>query len=185
MYKQIYPVIGDEKNLPFYVVGLGLESWQFPIKRADGYEYPQIFLSRSGEGEVIINGETTKIPPDTVFYIPPFCPHEYHALSDAWYLDWIAFSGSQVIPLLEQWKLNKFTAIQGVDMDRLRRIITRIYYTLKSDKLYGNHYASAQLYDFLIEYRKIADNRLSSFYTAQSVVLATYCSILKSIIRSK
>ena len=117
MYKQIYPVIGDEKNLPFYVVGLGLESWQFPIKRADGYEYPQIFLSRSGEGEVIINGETTKIPPDTVFYIPPFCPHEYHALSDAWYLDWIAFSGSQVIPLLEQWKLNKFTAIQGVDMD--------------------------------------------------------------------
>ena len=34
MYKQIYPVIGDEKNLPFYVVGLGLESWQFPIKRA-------------------------------------------------------------------------------------------------------------------------------------------------------
>ncbi len=87
MYKQIYPVIGDEKKLPFYVVGLGLESWQFPIKRADGYEYPQIFLSRSGEGEVIINGETTKIPPDTVFYIPPFCPHEYHALSDAWYLD--------------------------------------------------------------------------------------------------
>ena len=172
MYKQIYPVIGDEKKLPFYVVGLGLESWQFPIKRADGYEYPQIFLSRSGEGEVIINGETTKIPPDTVFYIPPFCPHEYHALSDAWYLDWIAFSGSQVIPLLEQWKLNKFTAIQGVDMDRLRRIITRIYYTLKSDKLYGNHYASAQLYDFLIEYRKIADNRLSSFYTAQSVALA-------------
>ena len=57
-------------------------------------------------------------------------------------------------------------------MDRLRRIITRIYYTLKSDKLYGNHYASAQLYDFLIEYRKIADNRLSSFYTAQSVALA-------------
>ena len=37
MYKQIYPVIGDEKKLPFYVVGLGLESWQFPIKRADGY----------------------------------------------------------------------------------------------------------------------------------------------------
>ena len=28
MYKQIYPVIGDEKNLPFYVVGLGLESVQ-------------------------------------------------------------------------------------------------------------------------------------------------------------
>ena len=57
-------------------------------------------------------------------------------------------------------------------MDRLRRIITRNLYTLKSAKLYGNHYASAQLYDFLIEYRKIADNRLSSFYTAQSVALA-------------
>lgn len=70
MYKQIYPVIGDEKNLPFYVVGLGLESWQFPIKRADGYEYPQIFLSRSGEGEVIINGEPQKYRP-ILFSISP------------------------------------------------------------------------------------------------------------------
>lgn len=172
MFKQIYPVIGDEKDLPFYVVGLGLDSWQFPIKRAEGYEYPQIFLSRSGEGEVIINGETVKILPDSVFYIPPFCPHEYHALSESWFLDWISFSGNQVIPLLEKWKLNKFTHIPNCDVDRLRRIMTKTYYTLKSDKLYGNHYASAQLYDFLIEYRKIADNRLSSFYTAQTVALA-------------
>lgn len=48
MYKQIYPVIGDEKNLPFYVVGLGLESWQFPIKRADGYEYHKYFCHAQG-----------------------------------------------------------------------------------------------------------------------------------------
>ena len=129
-----------------------------------------IFCHARG-GQVIINGETTKIPPDTVFYIPPFCPHEYHALSDAWYLDWIAFSGSQVIPSWGSGSLISSPPFK-VDMDRLRRIITRIYYTLKSDKLYGNHYASAQLYDFLIEYRKIADNRLSSFYTAQSVALA-------------
>ena len=72
MYKQIYPVIGDEKNLPFYVVGLGLESWQFPIKRADGYEYPQIFLSRSGEGEVIINGEKYR---PILFSISPHSVH--------------------------------------------------------------------------------------------------------------
>ena len=42
MYKQIYPVIGDEKNLPFYVVGLGLESWS---KRADGPQYHKNILS--------------------------------------------------------------------------------------------------------------------------------------------
>lgn len=173
MFKQIYPVIGDEKGLPFYVVGLGLESWQFPIKRAEGYEYPQIFLSRSGEGEVIINGEVTKIGENSMFFIPAYCPHEYHAIGEGgWYLDWIAFSGDQVSVLFDKWKLNKFTHIPNCDTDRLRRIMTKMYYTIKSDKLYGNHYASAQLYDLLIEYRKIADNRLSSFYTAQSVALA-------------
>ncbi|MDO4944987.1 MAG: AraC family transcriptional regulator [Ruminococcus sp.] len=172
MLKQIYPVIGDEKDLPFYEVGIGVECWQYPVKRPDGYEYPQIFISRIGEGEITIDGTTVKLPEGCVFYIPPHCPHSYHAVTDSWYLNWVCLGGAEVIPLLEKWNLNKFHAFPGCDSERMHRIMNRTYYTIKSDKLYGNHYASAQLYDLLIEYRKIADNRLSSFYTAHSVALA-------------
>lgn len=172
MLKQIYPVIGDEKELPFYVVGIGIESWQYPVKRPDGYEYPQIFIAVEGEGEITIDGETTKIMPGTVFFIPPYCPHSYHGITDSWYLNWICFSGYDAVPLLDRLKLNRFRCFPNCDEERLRRIMNKIYYTIKSDKLYGNHYASAHLYDLLIEYRKIADNRLSAVYNSHTIALA-------------
>lgn len=172
MLKQIYPVIGDEKDLPFYVVGIGIESWQFPIKCAEGYDYPQLFVTREGDGEVIVNGETIKLAANSVFFLPAGCHHEYHAISEAWYLDWICFSGTDVVSLMEKWNLNKFQYYTNTDCERMHRIMNKMYYTLKNDKLYGNHYASAQLYDLLIEYRKIADNRLSSSYTSQSLAMS-------------
>lgn len=172
MLKQIFPVIGDEKDLPFYVVGIGVECWQYPVNRPDGYDFPQLFITRKGEGEINIDGETYKLSENTVFYIPPFCPHSYHALTEEWYLDWVCFSGSDVIPLMEKWGLNKFAFFNNSDSERMHRVMNKMYYTIKSDKLYGNHYASAQLYDLLIEYRKVADNRISSIYTSRSYALA-------------
>lgn len=172
MLKQIFPVIGDEKNLPFYVVGLGVECWQFPVTRPNGHDYPQLFFTREGEGEITISGETIKLLPNTLFYIPPFCPHSYHATTDAWYIDWVSYSGDKAVELMEKWGLNKFAYFNGTDNERIHRIVNKMFYTLKSDKLYGNHYASAQLYDLLIEYRKIADNRVSSIYTSKSYALA-------------
>ena len=63
----------------------------------------------------------------------------------------------------------------------MHRIMNKMYYTLKNDKLYGNHYASAQLYDLLIEYRKIADNRLSSSYTSQSLAMSDVLQYIEEI----
>ena len=57
MQKQIFPVISIEKELPFYVIGVGIECWQFPIERPSGYQYPQIFVSRKGEGILTVNGK--------------------------------------------------------------------------------------------------------------------------------
>ena len=71
----------------------------------------------------------------------------------------ITYSGYESASLLEKWGLNHFAVHGGAD--RMQRIIGKAYYTIKSDKLYGNHYASVHLYDLLIEYRKLADNRQS------------------------
>ena len=46
MQKEIFPIIGNEKELPFYVVGIGIECWQYPVNRTGGYEYPQLFVAR-------------------------------------------------------------------------------------------------------------------------------------------
>ena len=56
MQKQFYPVIGTEKALPFYIIGIGVSCWQFPVSRPEGYDYPQLFVCLEGEGEVTVDG---------------------------------------------------------------------------------------------------------------------------------
>lgn len=171
MQKQIFPIIADEGELPFYIVGVGVEQWQFPLDRPEGYEFPQILVSANGEGEISIGGKTEKLAEGAVIYIPPHCPHSYHAAVKDWYLDWICFSGSEAIPLLEKWGLNRYQSING-GSERIRQAIAKAYYTIIGDRLYGNHYASAILYDILIEYRRLAGNRLSARESGSSASMA-------------
>ena len=159
MQKQFYPVIGTEIALPFYIIGIGVSCWQFPVSRPEGYDYPQLFVCIEGEGEVTVDGKTVKIMPDSIFYIPPHCPHEYRALSHSWYLDWVCFDGKQALELLKEWDLNKFHVFLNCGAERMHKLFDSAYYTIKSDKAYGNYYASAQLYDMLLEYRKLSDDK--------------------------
>lgn len=172
MQKQVFPIIGDEKELPFYIVGIGVECWQYPVNRTGGYDYPQILVTKEGEGEITVNGGTVKLPENSVFFIPAHLPHEYHSLSDSWIISWECFSGSQAEPLLDKWGLGKYAYFLSADTERMNCIITKAYYTIKSDKIYGNHYASAELYDLLIEYRKIAENRQSELSSVSTAALA-------------
>ena len=171
MYKQIFPILGDEKKLPFYIVGIGVECWQMPVDRPEGYDHPQFFVTRRGEGEITVNGETDRLSPGTVFYIPKKCPHSYRPLSESWIINWMCFSGRDAEPLLNEWDLNKF-AIYNTGAEKLHSIMSKAYYTIISDKIYGNHYASASLYEILIEYRKIAENRQSEFTATSTAALA-------------
>ncbi|WP_377077582.1 cupin domain-containing protein, partial [Ruminococcus bicirculans (ex Wegman et al. 2014)] len=143
MQKQFYPVIGTEIALPFYIIGIGVSCWQFPVSRPEGYDYPQLFVCIEGEGEVTVDGKTVKIMPDSIFYIPPHCPHEYRALSHSWYLDWVCFDGKQALELLKEWDLNKFHVFLNCGAERMHKLFDSAYYTIKSDKAYGNYYASA------------------------------------------
>ena len=172
MQKQVFPIIGDEKDLPFYIVGIGVECWQYHVDRTGGYDYPQILVTNEGEGEITVNGESVKLPENSVFYIPPHLPHKYHSLSKAWIVSWICFSGYGAEPLLEKWGLDHYDYFPAADAERMNRILRKAYYTIKSDKIYGNHYASANLYDLLIEYRKIADNRQSELTSVSTAALA-------------
>lgn len=74
MQKQIFPIIADEDELPFYIVGVGVEQWQFPLDRPEGYEFPQILVSANGEGEISIDGKTEKLAEGAVIYIYIYRP---------------------------------------------------------------------------------------------------------------
>lgn len=159
MQKQVYPNIDAESSLPFYIVGIGVDAWQFPVERHEGYEYPQLFVTREGEGEIYFEGRHVRLVPNSVFYLPPHCPHEYQAVTKSWYVDWICFDGTHVMDILEQWQVNRFLYFLNCGAERIHELMEKAYYMIKSDKQYGNYYASALLYDILLEYKKLADNK--------------------------
>ena len=74
MQQQVFPVLGDEKELPLYVIGIGVEYRQFPINRPSGYEFPQFLITRRGAGKIVINGTEHELTKDSVCFIPAGCP---------------------------------------------------------------------------------------------------------------
>lgn len=129
MQQQVFPVLGDEKELPLYVIGIGVEYWQFPINRPSGYEFSQFLITRRGAGKIVINGTEHELTKDSVCFIPAGCPHSYQAVSEPWVLNWVSFSGYESASLLEKWGLNHFAVHGGAD--RMQRIIGKAYYTIK------------------------------------------------------
>ena len=103
MQQQVFPVLGDEKELPLYVIGIGVEYRQFPINRPSGYEFPQFLITRRGAGKIVINGTEHELTKDSVCFIPAGCPHSYQAVSEPWVLNWVSFSGYESASLLEKW----------------------------------------------------------------------------------
>ena len=112
MQQQVFPVLGDEKELPLYVIGIGVEYRQFPINRPSGYEFPQFLITRRGAGKIVINGTEHELTKDSVCFIPAGCHHSYQAVSEPWVLNWVSFSGYESASLLEKWGLNHF-AVHG------------------------------------------------------------------------
>lgn len=179
MQKQIFPVISIEKELPFYVIGVGIECWQFPIERPSGYQYPQIFVSRKGEGILTVNGKKLRLPENTAFYIPAGMPHSYRAAEKDWYVDWMCFSGYEALALIKKWGLTNFAKLGNPLADTMHEIMQKAYYELKGDKIYGSSVASGLLYTLMLELRQGVDSRFSQSLAATHT--DSYSEVLRYI----
>lgn len=121
---------------------------------------------------MFFEGRQVRLVPGSIFYLPPDRPHEYHALTKSWYLDWVCFDGTQAVNILQEWQINRFMYFLECSAARMHELMDEAFYTIKSDKKYGNYYASAQLYDMLLEYRKLADDRFPFINKAGSDAVA-------------
>ena len=154
MKNAIFPVVTDENILPYYVGGIGIDFDQQNIERSWGYCNPQIFIFTEGEGQISACGEVYRIQPYTACYIPKLVPHEYHRTGEKFTSWWINFSGYDAEKLFETFKIKDFFIFNIREPDTLLHIMRQIYSCLSKDKLYGNYYASAVLYEFFIEFYK-------------------------------
>ena len=93
MTKVIYPVIGRQTSLPFYLTGIGISDPEFHVTRDKGLVSHQLLFTSGGEGRLIVGGEEFVQTKGSAFYLPPSVPHEYYPSNGNWITNWIVFRG--------------------------------------------------------------------------------------------
>jgi len=97
MKKLIFPITTEfDMSLPYYFSGVGCCYEQENISRPEGYPAFQWIQSRSGKGELNLNGEKYIIEEGQGMFFFPDEPHEYHAVDGRWEVDWIIFRGKEI-----------------------------------------------------------------------------------------
>ena len=84
MLKAVYPVLGKQTVLPFYVSGIGICEPEYYVSRPQGLVSHQFLITASGCGRLKVNDSEYILKEGSIFYLPPALPHEYMPHSAEW-----------------------------------------------------------------------------------------------------
>lgn len=159
MYFCDFPIIGDERKLPVYLISVGLNEWQYHVNRKHGYPHHQIIYCTKGSGTLVIDGEKYQIGPKMGFVLPKNHAHEYFTDEYIWDTHWVTFDGFAADEMLKHFGLEKPAIFTLADIKCLERLFRRMHESIISDKISGCYKASGELYGFLIELHNIINSK--------------------------
>ena len=143
----------QEKTLPFYIIGMGIQANQEPVIRPVGLPYYQWTYCSKGAGLFKIGGKEYHIGEGTGFFFSPNVPHEYHATQEPWETYWLNFNGINLPSLFSLFNIGPWEIFNSEEMSS----ILELYYEIENDLLQDNLekiiHTSAKLYTFLILFK--------------------------------
>lgn len=167
MGEMIYPILGRAERLLYFVGGMGLDCWQGRAERPEGFWAHQLIVFSNGEGRLITEGKEYRLSPGTIVFLPKLTPHYYYSKTSSWLASYVIFDGGGLCALLDTLGIQSCAIIEPDSensADRLMRIMRRMFNVLKEDGLYGGFYASAGLYELLIEFHRLLKKFPSGLY---------------------
>ncbi|RQW05926.1 MAG: AraC family transcriptional regulator [Calditrichaeota bacterium] len=147
-----------ERQLPFYLVGAGIDFHQEldPHMRPDGYPHFQWIQIKSGSGVFEVEGERHNVGTNQGILLFPDVPHSYYAEESPWIVDWFTFNGANVGEVLKLVHIEK-TAVFSVFQDSLfTGIIQKSLKTVRSTVPDKGLRASLLVYEFLVSFSQYA-----------------------------
>ena len=149
-----FPVLSTrDKQLPFYLLGIGLHHEQEHIRRDPGIQDYQWIQCRSGEGKLKLSDTEHILKQGMGMLLFPGQKHEYYSLSKNWKVDWIIFDGSGVASLFETVGIldtGVFTlASPEYLLSRMRELLQTV--RTPQEQTLNNYACSAILYTLLTE----------------------------------
>lgn len=150
----IYPVLGRQKSLPFYLAGVGIADPEYHIVRETGLISHQILYTRSGAGNLIIDGISYPQKKGSLFYLASGVPHEYYPLvEDEWSTCWVVFRGAYLTELLQGIGLERFAYHADLVGEEIEKIFCQMLSAAK-DPVNGDEKCSVLVYEYIIAVRQ-------------------------------
>jgi AraC-like DNA-binding protein len=147
----IYPIIGSQTALPFYLTGIGISEPEFHVTRSEGLVSHQFLFTESGRG-VLKLGECSYIQTEgSLFYLAPGVPHEYFPEADEWTTRWIVFRGEHLSELMRTMGFGEY-AVGSCD-ERIKRIFSQLM-AAANDNISGAERCSELVYEYILTARE-------------------------------
>lgn len=153
MTKAIYPVIGKQSELPFYLSGIGVSKPEIQIVRKTGLISHQFLFTSSGSGVLCVDGREYRQEKGSVFYLAPGIPHEYYPVNDGWETNWLVFRGRYSSEMLKEMGFDRFAVSELRNISRCEKLFCRIF-SAAADPINGGETASVLIYEYILAMRE-------------------------------
>ena len=152
MTKVIYPVIGRQTSLPFYLTGIGISDPEYHVTRDKGLVSHQLLFTSGGEGRLIVGGEEFVQTKGSAFYLPPSVPHEYYPSNGNWITNWIVFRGEFAGQMLANLGFDSFRFSPEINTQKPAQLFERIF-VAAADPVNCGEKTSALVYEYILAMR--------------------------------
>jgi AraC-like DNA-binding protein len=163
MIDMIFPTLSDfEVNLPYFLVGVGCGKRQGYMRRDEDCSYFEWLQTRSGKGELIVDGVRKTVGENQGMLLYLNEPHEYYAVDGTWDADWIIIGGNSVEPLFKSMGIDKSEVFNISNTSLLLSKMEMILNVACGEAPLKNLDCSSLVYDFtinLIKYSFEGDER--------------------------
>lgn len=153
MLNAIYPIIGSQSALPFYLTGVGISDPEYHVVRGEGLVSHQFHFTAEGRGILKVGGNSYIQTAGSIFYLSPGVPHEYYPDGERWTTCWAVFRGEH---LAEQMRALGFTeyAVKGGCTEQIRQIFSRLMAAAR-DPVSGAESCSELIYEYILAAREL------------------------------
>lgn len=175
----VYPILGNQVRLPFYLTGIGISECEYHIKRNQGLVSHQFLYTKSGIGKVNVGGNSFTMKQGGMLYLSPGVPHEYYPEKGEWETCWFVFRGNHLSQIMRELSFDSYMVCQGADTTVCEHIFLQLM-TAVSDPVSGSEKCSRLIYDFILCASKLFGGENNSEKIAGSVLENTVCYIEKN-----
>ncbi len=152
--KAVYPVLGKQTTLPFYVSGIGICEPEYRVSRPQGLVSHQFLITSSGSGKLIVGEREYILKEGSIFYLPPELPHEYMAYSGQWNTKWLVFRGEHADDMMKRMGFDGCVVCDMPVSERMTNLFSQIINCVK-EPVSGGERSSPLLYEFIMLAREL------------------------------